>query len=73
MSTWHQDQAMRRRMQESGLSGFVNPYQHATMWTVVSDPPGRMTTVERVPSKEEALQKARQPHCYYVPPKQVSA
>lgn len=45
MSTWHQDQARKR--------GAVR-YWHETEWTVLIDPPGRMTGLYRTSSKELA-------------------
>lgn len=67
MSTWHQDQALRRARAAGALH---NPYQHPTKWTVVDDKIGALTTVERMDSSAEAHARAEKlPYAYVLPPR----
>lgn len=54
MSTWHQDQAARRAVE----AGQPLTYAHPTLWTVIDNPIGGMTSVARFKLPEEAQREA---------------
>lgn len=66
MSTWHQDKAARE--------GRAAPLWHATLWVIVSDPPGQCTCTSLYSTEKEAREqlktwkKAGQKHLYILPP-----
>lgn len=61
MATWHQRQPARR--------GHPVRLSHTTQWTVVSDPPGALTTCMSFTSEAKALDWQRgRLHTFILPP-----
>ena len=72
MSTWHQDQAVKRALRGKQK---ITPLYHETKWTVVIDPPKRMRCTALFGTVEEAdeyisnLKKhGNGDHAYTLPP-----
>jgi hypothetical protein len=70
-ASWHQRQRAKR-------NGPVN-WQHATQWTVVSDPPGEMSSAMSFPTEgkakeylERLKERGKDRGCYIVPPKNAN-
>jgi hypothetical protein len=65
MSTWHQDQAMKR----ARAAGKTPVFWHVSKWTVVSDPPNGLMCLMRFALEKEARDfAAKEGHAYVMPP-----
>ena len=72
MATWHQRQAQRRAFK----AGRPIVFWHETQWTVLSDPPGEMTSMMTFATEADAqryvanCQARGERHLLILPPRQ---